>query len=59
MLGDVHPVCGFPNAKSKDQCELMLLSQPHGATPGMYKAMHKAPCLVRHTTGPETRHSVA
>mmetsp|Transcript_2431 Transcript_2431/g.6872 ORF Transcript_2431/g.6872 Transcript_2431/m.6872 type:complete len:476 (-) Transcript_2431:118-1545(-) len=45
MLGDVHPVCGFSNAKSKDQCELMLLSQPHGATPGMYKAMHKAPYL--------------
>mmetsp|Transcript_28943 Transcript_28943/g.85932 ORF Transcript_28943/g.85932 Transcript_28943/m.85932 type:complete len:475 (-) Transcript_28943:22-1446(-) len=33
ILGDAHPVCGFSDAKNKDQCELMLLSEPHGAMP--------------------------
>mmetsp|Transcript_7651 Transcript_7651/g.16444 ORF Transcript_7651/g.16444 Transcript_7651/m.16444 type:complete len:498 (-) Transcript_7651:569-2062(-) len=38
ILGDAHPVCGFSDAKNKDQCELMLLSQPHGAMPLPRKA---------------------
>ena len=38
MLGDVQPVCGLTHPQKKDQCELMLLSQPHGAMPLPRKA---------------------